>query len=190
MYEGVIELPGGWRVPPDQAPELRDQHRISPELAFVRAHPFTVQRGGIKYPTPTKETHMPERLTKAQIEHELRLNTELINTLQRSKVFLQKQLATALPAEPPSSNTMFTVSVRFAMRGKRYQFLILRTERGYYTTGKDSHGYFPDWRALCQWLEGPDVYSHTALEILKSSGKGLSFETGRIENLDTGQAPF
>ena len=134
---------------------------------------------------------MPERLTKAQIEHELRLNTELINTLQRSKVFLQKQLATALPAEPPSSNTMFTVSVRFAMRGKRYQFLILRSGGRYWTTGSGAeHKRFDSWEQLCQWLEGPSVYDHTNIEILKGAGRVVSFDTGTIVDEDKQQAPF
>jgi hypothetical protein len=142
--------------------------------------PITAPRGGIKYPKPKGHT-MPERLTKAQIEQELRVNDELINTLRRSRAFLQKQLATALPAEPPSNCTMFTVSVRFKMRGKRYQFLILRSGGRYWTTGTGAdHKRFESWQKLCEWLESPDVYDHSDIEVLKGSGQQVSFDTGTL----------
>jgi hypothetical protein len=199
MNPGYIEMPGGWCIPAEQAPE-----------------PFTfprIQRGGIKYPKPPSvldgvseearrfivhnwnipgRNTMPERLTKAQIAHELKLNTELINTLHRSRAFLQKQMATALPAEPPSNCTMFTVSVRFKMRGTRYQFLILRSGKKYFTTGtKAEHAKFDSWQALCEWLEGPDVYDHSDIEVLKGAGQQVSFDTGTLVAEGTiGEPPF
>lgn len=176
----------------DQYNDGRYDPRLdNPELNFVRAHPFTVQRGGIKYPTPTKETHMPERQTKAQIAHELKLNEGLLSSLMERRNQLKRDLQTAFPAEPPSY-TMFTVSVRFKMRGSRYQFLILRSGKKYFTTGtKIEHRMFDSWEQLCEWLEGPDVYEHSNIEILQGAKKVVSFESGRIENEDpAGQAPF
>lgn len=152
--------------------------------------PIQAVRGGIQYPKPKGPT-MPERLTKAQIEHELRLNDQLLKELRSRRQDLQRQAQTALPAEPPNY-TMFTVSVRFKMRGQRYQFLILRSGKKYFTTGtKVEHRMFDSWEKLCEWLEGPDVYDHSDLEILQSSGKAVSFTSGAIERMDPiGEPPF
>jgi hypothetical protein len=127
---------------------------------------------------------MPERLTKAQIDHELRVNDQLLRELRNRRQELQRQAASAIPAEPHTF-TMFTVAVKYKMRGKQYQFLILRNGPKYYTTGtKDGQKMFPSWESLCEWLDGPDVYSHSDLEILASSGKAVSFATGAIERMD------
>lgn len=132
---------------------------------------------------------MPDRMTKAQIEHELRINTELMTSLRTRRNQLKKAAATAIPAEP-AGHTMFTVSVRYSMHGKRYQFLILRHGKDYFTTGtKAEHQHFSSWAALCDWLEGPDIYDHTDLEILRSAGKVVSFDSGAIEVMPA-EAPF
>lgn len=138
--------------------------------------------------TPPERTIMA-RMTKAQIEHELRINSQLTNTLRQRRLELQRQAKDAIPAEPHTF-TMFSVDVKYKMHGKSYQFLILRTPRGYYTTGQDKHGYFPTWEKFCEWLEGPDVYSHSDLEILKSADKVVSFGSGAIERIDKAEAPF
>lgn len=171
-YEpGHIEMPGGWCIPKSQAPE-----------------PFTfprIQRGGIKYPKPTKETYVPEpRMTKAQIAHELQSNAQLQEMLRQRRLELQQLERKAIPAEP-LNYLMFTVAVRFKMRGKRYQYLILRNGNAYFTTGTNTgQKMFPDWEALVAWLEGPEVYSHSDFEILQSAGKVVSFDTGAIERMD------
>lgn len=153
--------------------------------------PLTAPRGGIKYPTPTKETHMPERQTKAQIDQELQLNRTLIEKLRERQVELLAQQKVALPAEPPSSCTMFTVSVRFKMRGRRYQFLILRSGGRYWTTGTSpGHKRFDSWEKLCNWLEGPEVYDHTNIEILTGSGQVVDFNTGTIVSEDNQTPPY
>lgn len=163
---------------------------LSPELHPRYGLPIQAVRGGIKYPTPKGPT-MPERLTKAQIAHELEVNTGLMSALRTRRNQLKKQMQTALPAEPPN-HTMFTVSVRFKMRGQRYQFLILKSAGHYWTTGtKKDQQVFSSWEALCEWLEGPDVYDHSDLEILQSSGKAVSFTSGAIERMDpAGEPPF
>lgn len=135
---------------------------------------------------------MPERLTKAQIAHELRTNNELMNALRYRRGQLQQMAKKALPAEPPSSCTMFTVSARFTMRGKRYQFLILRSGGHYWTTGtRQDQQVFSSWETLCEWLEGPDVYDHSDIEVLKGAGMQVSFDTGELVSEDTaGLPPF
>ena len=167
---------------------------LQPDLSWMLeglAQGFRCDRGGIKYPTPKKETHMPERQTKAQIQQELELNRNLIQQLRERQEDLLAAQKVALPAEPPSSNTMFTVSVRFTMRGKRYQFLILRSGGRYWTTGSGAeHKRFDSWEQLCQWLEGPSVYDHTNIEILKGAGRVVSFDTGTIVDEDKQQVPF
>lgn len=178
---GVIVSPGGWCTPADQMPgwPFNDLGRL-----------LTPVRGGMKYPAhPQKGTTMP-RMTKAQVEHELRINAELQEELRRRRVELQRQAKTALPVEPHTFS-MFTIDVKFKMRGKSYQFLVLRTAGGYFTTGNAKHGYFPTWEKFCEWLEGPDVYNHSDLEILQSSGKAVSFTSGAIERMDpAGEPPF
>jgi len=141
-------------------------------------------------PTKKKETPMTERMTKAQIDHELRVNAQLMETLRGRRADLIEQARTAIPAEPPN-HTMFTVGVRFKMRGARYQFLILRSGRKYFTTGtKEGQMKFDSWADLIGWLEGPEVYDHTDIEILRSAGIGVSFDTGAIERLDKSEPPF
>lgn len=166
-----------------------DDGRYDPGFGY--GLPITAVRGGIKYPTPTKETHMPERMTKSQIEHELRVNDELIKQLRVRRQDLQRQAATAIPAEPPSNCTMFSVDVQFKFRGKRYQFLVLRSGSKYFTTGSGpEHKKFENWAALCAWLEGPDVYTHSDLEVLKSGGTAVSFESGGLVTLSPDPVPF
>jgi hypothetical protein len=130
-------------------------------------------------------------MTKAQIAQELATNAELMKALRARRHDLQKQAASALPAEPPSSCTMFAVSVMFKMRGQRYTFLILRSGGRYWTTGtKEGQMVFSSWDALCEWLEGPDVYDHSDIEVLKGAGMQVSFDTGTLVSEDTKQAPF
>jgi hypothetical protein len=153
--------------------------------------PITAVRGGIKYPAIKKETHMPERQTKAQLQQELELNRNLIQTLRKRQEDLLAAQKVALPAEPPSSYTMFTVGVRFTMRGKRYQFLVLRSGRQYWTTGTGAeHKRFDSWEKLCEWLEGPTVYDHTNIEILTGSGQVVDFNTGTIVPEDNQTPPY
>lgn len=149
---------------------------------------LTPIRGGMKYPKP-KGTPM-ERQTKAQIAHELRLNAELQDQLRKRRIELEKDMKTAIPVEPHTF-TMFSVDVKFSMRGKSYQFLILRAGTKYFTTGStDKSAVFESWEALVNWLEGPDVYAHSDLEILQSAGKVVSFDTGAIEKIIGSEPPF
>jgi hypothetical protein len=142
-------------------------------------------------PKPKNETHMPERQTKAQLEHELNLNRQLIQQLRERQQELLAKQKVALPAEPPSSYTMFTVSVRFNMRGRHYTFLILRSGGKYWTTGSGAeHKRFDSWEQLCQWLEGPKVYSHTNIEMLTGSGQVVDFNTGTIVAEDNQTPPY
>lgn len=161
-----------------------DDGRYDP--VFGHGFHITAVRGGIKYPTPIKETHMPEpRMTKSQIANELRLNAELQETLRKRRVQLQKQARQAIPAEPQDPFVMFSVSVKFKMHGPSYHFLILKSGGHYWTTGtKKDQQVFSSWETLCEWLEGPEVYSHSDLVILKSAGKVVSFTSGAIERVD------
>lgn len=133
---------------------------------------------------------MSERMTKAQIAHELEVNRGLMAELRTRRHQLQRDLRKAIPAEP-RGHTMFTVAVRFTMHGQHYQYLILRNGEKYFTTGtKDPQKMFTSWAALCEWLEGPDVYSHSNLEILTSAGKVISFDSGLVEELPMQEPSF
>jgi len=80
--------------------------------------------------------------------------------------------ASAIPPEPHGDDQRFSVLVRFKQPGSRkiapktYEFLILQTPGGYYTTGGDS-GYYPTWEALVRWLRGPRVAWHSAVRPLR-----------------------
>lgn len=165
---------------------------------FGYGRPITTVRGGIKYPTPSIEVRLERhlmstepRMTKAQIEHELRVNSQLFDALRNRRKDLVKQLKTALPAEP-LGHTMFSVDVKFKMHGKSYQFLILRNGDHYFTTGtKQDQQVFSSWETLCEWLEGPEVYSHSDIEILQGKGAVVSFDSGAIERKPSaGPAPY
>lgn len=176
MNPGYLEMPGGWCIPADQI--------------FEGWGPLTAPQG-IMHPPTKKETHMPERQTKAQIQHELEMNRSLIQQLRERQQDLLRAQKVALPAEPPSSYTMFTVSLRFKMRGQRYQFLILRSAGHYFTTGtKKDQQVFSSWDSLCEWLEGPEVYDHTNIEILTGSGQVVDFNTGTIVAEDNQTPPY
>lgn len=139
--------------------------------------------------TRQKATTMPKRLTKAQIDHELRVNDQLIKELRNRRQDLQRQAQTALPAEPPNC-TMFKVRVQFKRGGRLYEYLILKSGGHYWTTGtKQDQQVFSSWETLCEWLEGPDVYSHSDIHILQNTGRVVSFTSGSIESTDE-QAPF
>lgn len=170
------ELPGGWCVPPDQAPELRSQNSISPELAFVRAHPVTAQRGGIKYPK-RKE---PMSTNKRDPEYALKLTQKVIAALQQEEAELQKQIAQAKTVVPRPAGNRYRVHVYFGSHGKRYEFLLLRCPDGrWFTTGtSEETKSFRDWPALVAWLEGPDVHSHSDLIELADSGTTYNLKTG------------
>jgi 8-oxo-dGTP pyrophosphatase MutT (NUDIX family) len=151
MNPGYIELPGGWCVPKDQAPE-------------PFAYP-AIERGGIKYPT---RTHTME--TNEQREAELRAINALREELSTRAADLRRKIrANKIPLAPTVAvGDSFAVDVKFTSSGPHYRFLLQRVPgKGWYTTGqKPENAQFPTWEALVTWLRGPDVHSHSSVVAL------------------------
>lgn len=135
---------------------------MDPGLRILLEHPITVQRGGIKY--PSKGTTMARaKMTTAQelvLAEETRTLLDQKITELRAKAEKEK----VPPAPRESHGEAFSVTVKFTVPGKGYRFLILKTERGYFTTGQEPKtGYFPSWAAFIRWLHGGDVAWHSAM---------------------------
>lgn len=149
----------------DRLPEEElELMQISPELNFVRAHPFTVQRGGIKYPKPkgTTMTLTPKQKVR-KLEAELDKNLDLQHVLQLRADDLRAEIKKVdIPNPPPrGAGDMFVVSVQFAPHGQHYTYLLTRSGVRWYTTGtKEDQKMFPSWEALCAWLETTHWHSN------------------------------
>jgi hypothetical protein len=172
LNPGYIETPGGWCIPASQAPE-----------------PFTfpgATRGGIKYPTPTKETHMgltPKQKVR-KLEAELDSNLTLQKTLREEEVKLRNDIRRAdIPNQPPRDvGDMFRVVVQFTPRGPHYTYLLMRNANRWYTTGvSEEQKRFDSWSALAGWLNSTNW--HSDLQLLDEVGK--SFPTKHA-----GEVPF
>jgi hypothetical protein len=85
------------------------------------------------------------------------------------------------PPEPPrEAGNYFRVIVMFPRNRKTYTYLLLRTEHGgrWFTTGThDDQKVFADWDAFMEWLNGPDVASHSNIVRLEDPTKtwGLAY---------------
>lgn len=136
---------------------LRQYHLTAADLPA-----FTVERGGIKYPTPTKL----KGTTMAQSV------TQKLAALREQQLGLARQIAALEKAikrpAPPAEQNAWTVDVRFNRDGKLYNYLILRVNGMYYTTGtnvQDSH--FRTWADLLEWLDS--AAGHTAMIPLRAA---------------------
>ncbi|QOP66838.1 hypothetical protein SEA_ODYSSEY395_89 [Arthrobacter phage Odyssey395] len=174
MNPGYLVAPGGWSTPADVIPQL-----------------LIPIRGGMRYPTPTERTDTMAR-SKAEIEAELKLNRELVQRLDQRETELVQELRKAVPAEPTGPHNRFSVEVKFAPHGKKYEFLLLRSPNGaWYTTGSGDHvKVFRNWAALVAWLEGPDVRWYSELRVLTKSDLAYSFPMGKVVDIDGGEPPF
>lgn len=74
------------------------------------------------------------------------------------------------PPEPSaSSGKRFTVSLKFTPNGPVYEYLVLRSNDRWYTTGTvDS--YFGSWKEFIDWLQRPEVYWHSSFSPLRIAG--------------------
>lgn len=115
--------------------------------------------------------------TRQQLATKIDRATATRSALGEDIVRWREQMKTAVP-NPPAA-TMFTVDVRFSLRGNTYQFLVLRHGDRWYTTGsKAEHKMFPSWAAFVEWLESEEVYSHSDLEVLQAAGHAFNLDTG------------
>jgi hypothetical protein len=160
VVDGVIVLPGGWSVPADKMPgwpfDRYYPNSADPIPGFHPKYglPLTAPRGGIKYPSPKGNT-MPSlnnQLTALKNKQE-NLAAEIAN--------LERKIKASRPAPPPLTQSAWTIDVRFNPNGGLYNYLILRHNGIYYTTGTGSDGKFLNWASVLEWLDG--MASHSAL---------------------------
>jgi hypothetical protein len=130
--------------------------------------------------------------TPEQIQRELTLNQELAASLadRQEELLAELDKAKAAPGEPRQSDR-YSVEVKFASHGKKYEFLLLRSPDGaWYTTGTGAQvKRLRDWAALVAWLQGPDVHWHSDLRVLTKSAQVYSLQQGWGMD-DGGDAPF
>lgn len=155
---------------------------ISDDEIDALTHPTTwmpgATRGGIKYPTPTKETHMaltPKDKVR-KLEAELDSNLTLQQTLKQEEQKLRDDIRKAdIPNQPPRDADKFAVVVQFTARGPHYTYLLARNANRWYTTGvSEEQKRFDSWSALCGWLNS--TYWHSQLEELATTGNTFPTE--------------
>lgn len=75
--------------------------------------------------------------------------------------------AKALAIPPKPDRAFWRVDVKFTQYGSTYTYLLMKHGERWYTTGQDDKTQkFQSWRKLWEWLEGPDVYAHSRLQVL------------------------
>lgn len=162
---GYYELPGGWCVPASQMTE----YPLGPRGIFrtpggtvladtsIGRLPITAPRGGIKYPTPVKlkGTAMPS------LNHQLTALKNKQANLAAEIANLERKVKASRATPPPADQNAWTIDVRFNPNGGLYNYLILRHNGVFYTTGTGTDGKFFTWGSLLDWLDG--MASHSAL---------------------------
>ena len=74
------------------------------------------------------------------------------------------------PPEPSAlGGDRFTVSLQYVQDGVVYEYLVLRKNGRWYTTGLNDSS-FASWEKFIDWLERPEVYWHSSLSRLARSG--------------------
>lgn len=134
--------------------------------------PITAPRGGIKYPTPTKDTHT--MISKRdELQYELTLNESVRKQLEERAKEIRATIAHLnIPPAPPSRDgDAFAVDVKFKENGRAYRFLLYRHGGVWFTTGgRPEHSQFPSWPALVKWLRSDEVFWHSAVVKLQITG--------------------
>jgi hypothetical protein len=133
---------GGWSIP-NQTPGWPFDRLLIPI------------RGGMKYPQPTKGTPMAKTLNQELAT----LKADRDNLSHKIDVLERKVKARRTP--PPSDQNMWTIDARFTPEGKLYNYLILRANGAFYTTGNGADATFFSWASLLRWLDG--MAQHSAM---------------------------
>lgn len=117
--------------------------------------PITAVRGGIKYPSKgTPVAQSPTQKLAALKNKQENLAAEIANL---ERLLIRKA--------PPVEQAAWTIDVRFTSGGQLYNYLILRHNGVFYTTGTGSDGKFFSWTQVLAWLD--TMASHSALLPLK-----------------------
>lgn len=141
---------GGWQTPIEILPDW----------------PFGPSSGNLHHHRK-ESTTMPKTQNEIALEKARDLITTLSREAERLEAEVKKDRRTKAPSMLGLSGAAYSIDLRFKPRGKIYRFLLLQTMTGWYTTGTTSN-YFKSWDALLDWLEGPEVHSHTGLRRLAS----------------------
>lgn len=161
-----------WHEPPEDLYALNFEG-INPWYEFMAClarTPIQVQRGGIKYPTPTTQKEHTMARSKATIQNEINSAQLTIRSLEGLIHDRQMELQKLGPAEP--SQHRASVTVMFHPDGKRYEFLLIRTPNGeWYTTGaRDETKTFSSWKGVVRWLNSEDIHSFSDVVPLVPQG--------------------
>ena len=140
-------------------PAVPDEHGFAhTSIGYV---PITARRGGIKYHMSTKQK---EALMAQTFDQKLAALRNKQENLAAEIANLERTVK-ARRTPPPSDQAAWTIDVRFTPGGQLYNYLILRHNGVFYTTGTGSDGKFFSWAQLLAWLD--EMASHSALLPLK-----------------------
>lgn len=91
-------------------------------------------------------------------------------TLERAERKREKlALLSNRPGEPEGD--MLAVRVRYRTNAIQYNYLIVKTSRGYFTTGTGDKAFFHSWDNMLDWLDGDDIAWHSGIEVLTGTGE-------------------
>lgn len=109
--------------------------------------------------------------TKMQIEQLKESAAKLLKTAE------ELERKASFPQVP--TGNFWRVDVQFTNWGATYTFLMVRHGSVWFTTGQDERTQkFRSWEKLWEWLEGPDVYAHSALQRLVHTSVDQEVEWG------------
>ena len=175
----------------------------------------SVQRGGIKYPTPTERIQAMEesrsytidevrannakarskgalKESRATLIEKRRLAELLLDQIEEEICEIDERLEKAKPAEPGPGHDRFSLLVQYGgPKSQKYEFLLLRKGKTWYTTGAGVDAkVFQSWDAVVDWIEGPNIKWHSDLQRLTLSSEAWSLESGTLVSNGNGEAPF
>ncbi len=113
----------------------------------------------------TKEQRI-RRLQREIDDHEARAS-RIYQTAEKKREKLA--LIANRPAEPEGD--MLSVRVRYITSSIQYNYLIVKTQRGYFTTGSAEKSFFHSWDNLLDWLDSDDIAWHSGVEVLTGTGE-------------------
>lgn len=108
---------------------------------------------------------MATNKTSAQLRREL--NSMLTQAKQLSDALNDQEARERQAAPPEPEHSLFRISVQFNPGGVKYEYLVVRSGRRYYTTGSQANQkVFQNWQAFTTWLR-TETYWHSGMEPLE-----------------------
>lgn len=161
----------------------------SPDLVAFMNTDLRIKRGGIKYPKPKEDS--VKRTTREDLLKEKKAAEALLESVEARIADIDAALEKAKIAEPGYGHDRFSLQVKFARNGTVYEFLLLRSNGRWFTTGSGSEvKVFMNWDAFLAWINKPEIVWHSDLQRLKLDTCAWSLSRGELIVNDQGEPPF